>query len=588
MLSFLNGSKRWFALAVVFAICMQFLSLINPKIIGFTVDSIIGNEPSSLPGFVNGWIEKAGGISVLKSHLYLIACIVIAVALVSSLINFLFRLCNAKGAETLVKTMRDLVYTHLSYLPFSWYGKNQTGDIIQRCTSDVETIKVFLSEQLTSLLRIIVLIVLAISFMIQIHWKLALVSAAFIPVITLYSFFFHKKIASAFRHADEEEGKLSAIAQENLTGVRVVRAFGRESYERKRFENQNASYTSMWVNLMKVLATFWSTGDFFSGLQILTVTSLGAYFAVKGEMTAGSYISFIGYNAMLTWPVRQIGRVIASLSKADIAMDRLAYIMDSPLEERNQTETPDMHKDIIFDHISFAFENDTPVLQDISMKIPGGSTIGILGTTGSGKSTLLSLLDGLYPVQEGSITIDGVPIQKIQLEYLRSHIGMVLQEPYLFSKTLEENIRIASEEATQDDVLLASHIASLDHAISHFKQGYETYVGERGVTLSGGQKQRTAIAQMIIRRPPIMIFDDSLSAVDAETDAAIRHSLQKHTKDSTVILVAHRISTLMHADKIFVMDEGRIVESGTHEELLKKEKGMYRQIYALQTQMEVE
>lgn len=585
---FLDGSKRWFVLAVLFAVSMQFISLVNPKLIGFTVDSVIGNLPSSLPSFANGWIDVIGGVGILKEHLYYVALMIIAVAVVYAFVHFCFRLCNAIGSEILVKNMRDQLYAHLSRLPFSWYGENQTGDIIQRCTSDVETIKVFLSEQLTSLLRIVVLIVLAVSFMMQIHFRLAVISACFIPVIISYSVFFHTKIGKAFQHADEEEGKLSAIAQENLTGVRVVRAFGRESYERERFETQNASYTSMWVHLMKLLSMFWSTGDFFSGLQILTVTSLGAYFAVKGEMTAGSYISFIGYNAMLTWPVRQIGRVIAQLSKAMIAIDRIAYIMHSPVEDTSQKETPDMHGDIVFDHVSFAYEENIPVLHDISMRIPAGSTVGILGSTGCGKSTLMYLLDGIYPMQDGSITISGTEVQHISLPYLRQNIGMVLQEPYLFSKTLYDNIKIAQDSASKEEVETVSHIASLDHAIAHFKQGYETFVGERGVTLSGGQKQRTAIAQMLIRKPPIMIFDDSLSAVDAETDARIRASLKEYTENTTTILIAHRISTLMHADIIYVLDGGRIVESGTHAQLLQKQDGVYKHIYALQTQMDEE
>lgn len=585
---FLDGSKRWFVLAVLFAVSMQFISLVNPKLIGFTVDSVIGNLPSSLPSFANGWIDVIGGVGLLKEHLYYVALMIIAVAVVYAFVHFCFRLCNAIGSEILVKNMRDQLYAHLSRLPFSWYGENQTGDIIQRCTSDVETIKVFLSEQLTSLLRIVVLIVLAVSFMMQIHFRLAVISACFIPVIISYSVFFHTKIGKAFQHADEEEGKLSAIAQENLTGVRVVRAFGRESYERERFETQNASYTSMWVHLMKLLSMFWSTGDFFSGLQILTVTSLGAYFAVKGEMTAGNYISFIGYNAMLTWPVRQIGRVIAQLSKAMIAIDRIAYIMHSPVEDTSQKETPDMHGDIVFNHVSFAYEENIPVLHDISMRIPAGSTVGILGSTGCGKSTLMYLLDGIYPMQDGSITISGTEVQHISLPYLRQNIGMVLQEPYLFSKTLYDNIKIAQDSASKEEVETVSHIASLDHSISHFKQGYETFVGERGVTLSGGQKQRTAIAQMLIRKPPIMIFDDSLSAVDAETDARIRASLKEYTENTTTILIAHRISTLMHADIIYVLDGGRIVESGTHAQLLQKQDGVYKHIYALQTQMDEE
>lgn len=582
---FMNGSKRWFAAAVSAALLMQVLSLINPKIIGFTVDSVIGNSPASVPSFVQALIDRAGGLEVIRQHLGWIAAAVITVSLCSAAVTFLFRLFNSIGAEKLVKNIRDRLFAQIESLPFSWYSENKTGDIIQRCTSDVETIKVFLSEQLTALIRIIIMIALALSFMVGIHPLLALVSGLFIPVIVLYSFFFHSRIGTAFRHADEEEGRLSAIVQENLTGVRVVRAFGREVYERQRFEKQNNSYTSMWVDLMRLLAAFWSTGDLFSGLQILTVTALGAVFCVRGEMTAGNYIAFVSYNAMLTWPVRQIGRVIAQLSKAGVSIDRLAYIMNSDTEtDPADAEKPDIHQDIVFDHVSYRYTEDGPkILDDLSFVIPKGTTFGILGGTGSGKSTLVSLLDRLYDLKgdEGKITIGGTDIRKISRPWLRSQIGMVLQEPYLFSRTLGENIRIARQSSSQDEIREAARIACLDDSVSRFQHGYETYVGERGVTLSGGQKQRAAIAQMLIRRPPVMVFDDSLSAVDAETDAKIRRALRQNTGESTVILIAHRITTLMQADCILVLDHGRAAEMGTHSELMEK-NGIYRRMFELQ------
>lgn len=586
---FLEGSKRWFLLAIFFAVLMQVFSLINPKIIAFTVDSVIGSEHPEIPKSIMHLIDAAGGISVLKEHLSWIAAAVIAVSLCSALIMFLFRICNAMGAERLVKNIRDRLFAQIEDLPFSWYGENRTGDIIQRCTSDVETIKVFLSEQMTALIRIVLMILLALYFMAGIHLQLAFVSGAFIPVIVLYSFFFHSRIGTAFRHADEEEGRLSAIVQENLTGVRVVRAFGREMYERNRFEKQNASYTSMWVDLMRLLAAFWSTGDLFSGLQILAVTALGAVFCVRGEMTAGSYIAFVSYNAMLTWPVRSIGRVIAQLSKAGVSIDRLAYIMNSSTETdpEDAEETP-LDKDIVFDHVSFRYEENGPkILDDVSFVIPHGTTFGILGGTGSGKSTLVSLLDRLYDLKdgEGRIMIGNTDLRKVRRSWLRSGIGMVLQEPYLFSRTLGENIRIARQSSGMQEIRHAAQIACLDEAVGRFQHGYDTYVGERGVTLSGGQKQRAAIAQMLIRRPPVMIFDDSLSAVDAETDAKIRRALRRNTGDSTVILIAHRITTLMQADHILVLDGGRVAEMGTHQELMDQ-NGIYRRMYELQMREE--
>ena len=585
LLYFLKGNKRYFARAVIFAALLALLDLVNPKIIEFTVDSVINDKVPELPGIVEYIVNAVGGVGFLRGHLYLIGLAVLIVAGAGALMRYLFRISNATGAESLVKRMRDLLYDHIIHLPFSWHGENQTGDIIQRCTSDVDVIRSFISDQLTSLFRISVLIVLAMYFMVSIEWRLALVSAAFIPVIMGYSYFFHSKIGESFQKVDIMEGQLSAIAQENLTGVRVVRAFGREKYERERFENHNRKYVGAWVNLMQILSRFWATGDLFSGLQVMLIVVFGAWFAVNSTMTAGEFIAFVSYNAMLTWPVRMLGRVISELSKAGISIDRIRYIMNSPVEkDRDGAQTPPMNRDIVFDHVSFSYGEKSPeVLDDVSFTVKAGSTVGILGGTGSGKSTLMYLLDRLYNIKpdEGRITVGGVDIADIRMEWIRKNVGMVLQEPYLFSRTLAENIAITQDSVNMDKIRHAARMAMLDDTIGKFTKGYETFVGERGVTLSGGQKQRAAIAQMLIRQPAVMVFDDSLSAVDAETDAKIRHALEKETGDSTVILIAHRITTLMKADNIIVLDHGRVAESGTHEELLAM-NGQYKRIYDLQ------
>ncbi len=587
LMHFLRGSKRYFIFSILFATLVSLLDLINPKIIAYTVDTVIGSKASELPTAVNRFVDGIGGVSFLRHHIWVIAIAVMIVALLSVICRFNFNLFNAMGAEKLVKTARDDLFTHIMHLPFKWHSENHTGDIIQRCTSDVETIKVFLSEQLIQLVRVVILIVLVLFFMFTIHVRLALASAIFIPVLVIYSLFFHGKIGDAFEVADEEEGKLSSIAQENLTGVRVVRAFGREVYERDRFEKQNKHYTNMWTRLMQLMSFFWMSNDILSNAQILTVVAYGAVLTVSGDMTAGNYIAFVSYNAMLTWPVRSLGRVVANMSRAGISIDRLRYIMNAQLEEdKPNALTPSLREDIEFKNVSYQYENGSAeVLHDISFKVKAGTTFGILGGTGSGKSTLMYLLDRLYqlPPDDGQITIGGVDIRDMKAEWVRSNIGMVLQEPYLFSRSLSENIKIAHQTADLSEIKAASRIASLDEAIEHFNDGYETFVGERGVTLSGGQKQRAAIAQMLIRKPPIMVFDDSLSAVDAETDAKIRSGLKENSGDSTVILISHRITTLMAANHIIVLDKGRIAEEGTHEELLKQ-NGIYRRIYDMQSQ----
>ena len=583
---FLKGSIGYFVLFIFFACLVSLVDLINPKIISYTVDTVLGDEAGKLPGVIDHMLASLGGEAWLKNNLWAVALAVMVVAVAGALCRYFFQYLNGVGSEKLVHNMRNRLFDHILHLPFSWHSENRTGDIIQRCTSDVETIRMFLSEQLTHLFRVVVLIGMALYFMFNMNVQLSLVVVAFIPLIVGYSLYFHTKIGDQFEKVDIEEGKLSAIAQENLTGVRVVRAFGKEAYERSRFEKQNAYYTDFWVRLMKLMSAFWTSSDLVSYLQLLAVMVYGTVLCVNGEITVGTFIAFNSYTAMLMWPIRSLGRTIANMSKAGISIDRLRYIMNAECEEDHGTVTDiNMHGDIVFDHVSYQYENGSKdILQDVSFTVKGGTTIGILGGTGSGKSTLMYLLDRLYelPRGNGTITIDGADIRDIPLSYLRENIGMVLQEPYLFSRTLEENIAIAGRNADHSDVLRASAAAALDHAVSHFKDGYQTFVGERGVTLSGGQKQRTAIAQMLVRNAPIMIFDDSLSAVDAETDAKIRNALKQSTGDSTVILIAHRITTLMNADMIVVLEDGKVAEMGNHAQLMER-NGIYRKIHDLQS-----
>ena len=583
--NFLNGSKKYFLLSILAAAITALADMINPQIIRAAVDCAIGGQKGDFPAFVMQFVDRIGGFAYLGQNLWIMAAAVILVAMFQVLSQYAFRVNNAKASETLVKTMRDQLFGHIERLPFSWHMKNRTGDIIQGCTSDIDTTKNFLSEQLTSIFRILLLLVLSVTFMLSMHPLLTVIALIPMPAILAYSFVFHRHIHDGFMDCDENEGKLSAMAQENLTGVRVVRAFGRERAEIDKFKKQNDYYTSLWEKMAKIMSKFWSLSDILAGVQGMLVVVFGAWFCINGSMLQGEYIAFIAYNSMLVWPIRQLGRMISELSKAGVSIDRIFYIMNSPVEQDDPdaADAP-MDGDICFDHVNFSYENAPEILHDISFTMKAGTTLGILGGTGSGKSTLMLLLDKLYELapENGSITIGGRDIRKIKTAHLRKNIGMVLQEPFLFSRTIAENIGITSPELDMERIRDAARAAALDETVVSFAQGYDTMVGERGVTLSGGQKQRTAIARMLTQNVPIMIFDDSLSAVDTETDAKIRHAISQRFGKASVILISHRITTLSAADKILVLDHGRIAEEGTHD-VLKSAGGIYQKIYESQT-----
>ena len=582
---FLAGSKRYFAVSLAAAGFTALADMVHPQIIRAAVDCAIGGKDGDFPRYVMDLVDRVGGFAYLGQNLWMMALAIVAVALVQVAAQYVFRVNNARGTETLVKTMRDQLFCHIERLPYAWHMKNRTGDIIQRCTSDIDTVKSFVSEQMTSIFRIVILLVLSVSFMQSMHLGLTLVALAPLPLVIGYSLWFYGRVQAGFLECDENEGKLSAMAQENLTGVRVVRAFGRERAEISRFRQQNDHYTSLWERMARVLARFWVSSDVLSGIQIMLVVIFGAVFCVGGSLSEGEYIAFISYNSMLVWPVRQLGRMISELSKAGVSLERIDYIMNSPLEqEAPNAEQAPMNGDICFENVRFRYDGEAPILQGVSFTMKAGTTLGILGGTGSGKSTMMLLLDKLYDLEPGCgrITVGGKDIREIKTEHLRRNIGMVLQEPFLFSRSIAENIGIASPEMELEAIRAAARAAALDETVTSFAQGYDTVVGERGVTLSGGQRQWLAIARMLTRETPIMIFDDSLSAVDTQTDAKIRAAISQRFGKASVILISHRITTLSAADKILVMDQGRIVEEGTHEEL-KCAGGIYQKIYETQT-----
>lgn len=566
--------------SAMITVCQAFI----PQVIRISVDGVLGSDLSKIPEWVKAFLSEETIRENPGKMLTIAALVVILLAAINIAANYYSKVFAAKGSESFVKGMRDQLYDHIQKLPYSWHVKNQTGDIIQRCTSDVDVVRNFVTNQLMEVFRIIFLIVFYMVIMFSMNVKISLIAVSFFPIVILYSGYFFSKIAQHFQEADEAEGILSSVVQENLTGVRVVRAFGRESFERKRFDEKNERFAGLWIYLGKFLSLYWSIGDLITGIQILTVICMGVLFTVDGNLTVGEFIAFVSYNSSMAWPVRSLGRIISEMSKAGVSIERIAYILDEKEEDDHPGVTkPAINKDIVFDKVNFKYEEGAAVLKDVSFTVPAGKTFAILGNTGSGKSTLVHLLNRLYDLPDGcgKITIGGVDIRDIDRQYLRSQIGMVLQEPFLYSESIKENVGITKESSAFDDIREACEIACVDSAIDSFTDGYETIVGERGVTLSGGQKQRVAIARMLVEHTPVMIFDDSLSAVDAQTDAMIREALKKRMAGTTVILIAHRITTLMQADCIMVLEDGAVAEMGSHEQLMEHH-GIYRRIYDIQ------
>lgn len=588
LMRFLKGSLHLFVLGIFASAVVSLADMLTPQILRMAIDNAIGGLEPDYPAWVMRIVDAFGGFSRLGQQLWIMALALIVIALFRAASQFLMVVFNNKGSERLVKTMRDRVFRHIEQLPFSWHMKNHTGDIIQRCTSDIDKIRNFVAEQLSNIIRIVVLLVFSIYFMMTMHVGLTLIAISVIPLILGYVVIFGKKLHKGFEECEEAEGEVSAMVQENLSGVRVVRAFARERYERDRFEKRNNEYCNLWVRMGVVLARFFTVQDILTMTQAMLIIVVGSILCVHGKMTAGDLVAFIAYNALLAWPIRRLGRMLVEMSKADVSIGRIAYIMDSPVEE----EAPDameipMDQEICFEHVHFGYENCPEILHDISFTVKPGTTLGILGGTGSGKSTLMLLLDKMYDLPEewGTIRIGGVDIRKIKTDYLRRNISMVLQEPFLFSRSIGDNIGITRPGITLEEIREAARDACLDENVSGFAKGYDTFVGERGVTLSGGQKQRTAIARALVGRAPILIFDDSLSAVDTETDARIRASLEARFGSATIIIISHRLTTISKADQVIILENGRISESGTPEQL-KHSGGLYQKIYEIQSGME--
>ena len=591
----MRGTGRYFTFAIIGLILAVLSAYLIPIITSFTIDYVLlpfaekGYEGGgSVPKAIIDWFEAHGGAEFLLRHLYIMAAALVAARAFNAFAAFMRSSNIANAGETLAKNLRDDLYSHLANVPFDYHKHVSTGDLVQRCTSDVDTVRRFIQNQLLEIIRTVMMVVFAACIMLYIDPMLTLWSIILMPFLTISSFVYFRAVKNSFTKADEAEGALSAALQENLTGVRVVRAFGQQKNELDNFTDKNKDFHDKNLKLTYLMAYYWGCSDAFGYLQIAISLCVGIVFVVKQRITVGEMLMFVSYTGMLTWPVRQLGRILADLGRASVSLGRLDEILSAPLEEEpGRALTPEIKGDIEFKNVSFSYEDGIPVLDDISFTAKRGQTIAILGSTGSGKSSLVQLLQRLYTCSSGEITIDGVNVNDIERHYLRRNIGIVLQEPFLYSRTIKDNIAIACPEATDEQIHEAAKVAVIHDVVEGFENGYDTLVGERGVTLSGGQKQRVAIARMLLQAAPIIILDDSMSAVDTETDAAIRDALNSRKQGCTTFIISHRITTLCKADKILVLEHGKLVQQGTHEELINRE-GLYKRVANIQNMLEDE
>lgn len=578
---YMTGNTVFYLLSWLSIIVHVALAAMIPLLIAFYLDHIIAELPVDsttvfpLAKEMLGFFSERGRGMILP--------VIIGFTLLQGLFLFLRGKLTAIAAENSSRRMRNSLYHHIMHQPYDFQSKTQTGDLIQRCTSDIETVQSFMSSHGAEAVSITFQISLVLMIMIQISPVYTLISTALIPLIFFLTIRFFLSMMKIFLDADEAEGEMSSTLQENLTGVRVVKAFAAQQLEIDKFTEKNSHHRDKVMLILKLMARFWSSSDFLCMIQFAAVITAGAWGALNGMITIGTMIAFSTYAGMLIWPVRGLGQMMGFMGQAFVALERIQEIFDYKVED-DASGVSDIRiaGDIVFENVSFAYGDGEKVLDNISLHIPAGKTTAILGATGSGKSTLVHLLLRLYDYQSGSIRLDGIELNTINRRFLREQLGLVLQEPFLFSRNLADNISLGKADASEQEIMEAAQKASVHDAIRGFERGYGTIVGERGVTLSGGQRQRIAIARTLFRTPSLLIFDDSLSAVDSQTDASIRSALKKDKRKVTTLIISHRITTLAEADQILVLEKGRIVQQGNHDELISQQ-GPYKTVWELQS-----
>lgn len=572
-----------FMFLVIVSYARTLIPLFTQHIVDYVLEFDL-EEGSRLPAYIFNIVNHGSQLN----KLLLAAVGIVIIDLFRSVAIFFRRTFTAFFSERVTYNLRNGLYRKLQNLSYSFHSHSETGDLIQRCTTDVETYKNFISDQIIEILRLILLMGFSLFQMYLLNVNMMLISLVISPLLLIIAVIFFRRVEKDFTVIEENESKMTTHVQENVSGARVVKAFANEKYEITKFDGLNRKFTDSDFKLTKLHAIFWSSTDFISFAQFCVVAVVGIIYTIQGNISLGVYSAFLAFAGNIIWPMRQLGRIVGDFSKATVAVGRLNHIIEQEDEYIKDSGhlKPTIEGSIVFDSVSFKFpDSNYHQIKGLSFTINKGETIAIIGRTGSGKSSLINLLIKLLDFQEGSILIDGVDIHEIDKHHLRNNIGLILQEPFLFSKTVEDNIKISDRSLPSGRVEEVAKIAKVHDDIINFEKGYQTLVGERGVTLSGGQKQRVAIARMLLKPKPILVFDDSLSAVDSETDMQIRNALKKEWKQSTVLIITHRITTAKEADRILVLDEGKIKESGSHDELLKL-NGIYKTIWDIQSRID--
>jgi len=595
--SLLRGHRLRYAGALG---CLVLVTMFNygvPLVGSATIDYAVAGKTvgPDTPVLIAGLLHLLGGAGQLRAHLWLAPLAMVLLSAAGGLFSYLKGWQASLASDGIARRLKDELYDHLNHLPARHHDRADTGDLVQRCTSDVETVRQFLAAQVMEIGNALILAVTALPLLLSLSVPMTLVSFALIGPITIYAYVYFRQVKHVFKSVDEAEGALTAVIQENLTGIRVVRAFARQEFERAKFAAPNSRYRDRSLRLMRLMSWYWSISDLVALSQLGLTLLVGAHWIAEGRLTVGMLFAFLSYLAIMLWPVRQMGRILTDLGKTSVALTRIGEIRavsreSEPIADPRLIAQPITGRiavrDLHFHHAT----DQLPVegrgaLNGISFTVQPGESLAILGPSGAGKSTLMHLLLRLYDYTAGSIQLDGRELSSLPRAWVRGQIGVVMQEPFLFSKTLRDNLRLGRGDAPDHEIEAAARDASIHDTILSFAEGYATVIGERGITLSGGQRQRVAIARAVLKRPPLLILDDAMSAIDAETEALILSALQERRGRATTLVIAHRLSTLAHADRVIVLDHGRIIQTGTHAELAAQ-AGLYRRLWQIQTSVE--